>query len=239
MLKKSSEEVLPERSQRTSALTRRNLLIGSILLGASGIAYARQPEVAAKPVKTKEFQALVPKQFGEWQSVTSSDVVLPPPDTLRDRLYDNLVTRTYVSDQATPVMLLLAYNNAQDGVLQVHRPEVCYPVGGFALSETQDVPITNNGSVIPANFFTAVGPDRVEQVAYFTRLGSAYPRSWAEQRLAVMKANLDGDIPDGMLMRVSLLGKDSSAALRQLERFASQFISASPPRLRKLLVVNA
>lgn len=223
----------------TPRLSRRNLLIGGILLSASGVAFARQPEVAAKPVENKLFQSLVPKQFGEWRTIESSDVVLPPPDALRDRLYDNLVTRAYSAPGKTPIMLLLAYNNAQDGVLQVHRPEVCYPVGGFELSETRSFGIGSPGNEIPANFFTATGPDRVEQVGYFTRLGSAYPRTWAEQRLAVIRANLAGDIPDGMMMRVSLLGRDASSALVELENFANRFIAASPPRLRTLLLADA
>ena len=231
-----SPENLPKQESRSPSLNRRNLIIGGILLSASGIAFARQPEVAAAPVESKAFQSLVPKQFGKWQSAEASDVILPPPDALRDRLYDNLVTRAYTAPGQTPVMLLLAYNNAQDGVLQVHRPEVCYPVGGFKLSETREIPLAAGGDTIPANFFTAVGPDRVEQVAYYTRLGTAYPRTWAEQRLAVMRANLAGDIPDGMLMRVSLLGQNAASAQAELEEFASSFIAAAPPRLRKLLV---
>lgn len=234
-----SPDNLPKQEPGSPALSRRNLLIGGILLSASGIAFARQPEIAAAPVKSKAFQALVPKQFGKWRSAESSDVILPPPDALRDRLYDNLVTRAYTAPGQSPVMLLLAYNNAQDGVLQVHRPEVCYPVGGFKLSETRNIPLTDGRYTIPANFFTAVGPDRVEQVAYYTRLGSAYPRTWAEQRLAVVRANLAGDIPDGMLMRVSLLGQNAALAQAELEEFATSFIAAAPPQLRKLLVAHA
>jgi EpsI family protein len=234
-----SPENLPKQESRSPGLNRRNLIIGGILLSAAGIAYARQPVVAAEPVKSKAFQALVPKQFGKWQSAESGDVILPPPDALRDRLYDNLVTRAYAAPGQEPVMLLLAYNNAQDGVLQVHRPEVCYPVGGFQLSETRDIPFTDGRHTIAANFFTATGPDRVEQVAYYTRLGSAYPRTWAEQRLAVVRANLAGDIPDGMLMRVSLLGRNADTAKAELQEFASSFLAAAPPHLRKLLVAQA
>lgn len=229
----------PLRKNSGPSLSRRNLLIGGILLGASGVAFARQPVIAAPRVDKKLFQSLVPTTFGPWRAVDASDVILPPPDALRDRLYDNLVTRTYVAPGQAPIMLLLAYNNVQDGMLQVHRPEVCYPVGGFALSETRHVTFGDSTTEIPANFFTAVGPDRVEQVAYFTRLGSAYPRSWAEQRLAVIRANLAGDIPDGMMMRVSMLEPNASAALPALEDFANRFIAASPPRLRRLLVAEA
>ncbi|RYG75196.1 MAG: EpsI family protein, partial [Alphaproteobacteria bacterium] len=129
-----------------------------------------------------------------------------------------------------------AYNNAQDGVLQVHRPEVCYPVGGFELSATQEIMLNASGQVVPANMFTATAPGRVEQVAYFTRLGSAYPRKWIEQRVAVMRANLAGDIPDGMMMRVSTLGIDQREARPLLAGFTTQFIESSNPRMQRLLL---
>lgn len=217
-------------------LSRRNLLIGGVLAGASAIAIARQPVIASPKVPAKTFEAWVPSQFDEWKVVSRSGVILPPPDAMSDRLYDNLVTRVFVAPDLPPVMLLLAYNNAQDGVLQVHRPEVCYPVGGFELSETRPMAMQAAGRPIAANIFTATGPDRVEQVAYFTRLGDSFPTSWIEQRLAVMRANVAGDIPDGMLMRVSALGIDQSSARTLLGNFVRQFIDNSNQKLQTLLL---
>ena len=72
--------------------------------------------------------------------------------------------------------------------------------------------------------------------AYFTRLGAAYPRKWSEQRLAVMRANLAGDIPDGMMMRVSALGIDQDEAQALLGDFSRQFIESANPRLQRLLL---
>lgn len=219
-----------------SFITRRNVLIGGVLAAASGVAYARQPQIYAKRIEEETFKDWVPTEVDGWRIASESGVVLPPPDSLSDRLYDNLATGVYTKRGETPVMMLLAYNNSQDGVLQVHRPEVCYPVGGFALSPTMEVPLHAGGRTIPSNFFTAKSQDRTEQVAYFTRLGSAFPRSWFEQRMAVIEANLQGKIPDGMLMRVSVLSNDRDAAFEKLERFAASFIEASPAPLRQRLI---
>ena len=230
---------IPIREERAAApvtFSRRAFVIGGALAASAGVAYARQPEVAAKPIETEAFEDWVPKSFGEWRAETSSGVVLPPPDTLRDRLYDNLVTRVYVAPDRSPMMVLMAYNNAQDGVLQVHRPEVCYPVGGYQLTETAGVSLQVGDTSIPSNFFTASAPNRVEHVLYYTRLGPAYPRSWAQQRLAVMRENLAGRIPDGILTRFSMLGTDQERALEQLQQFAAKFLLASPAPLKKLLI---
>lgn len=214
----------------------RRAVIGGIMALGSGIAYARQPQVSKPLLKKEAFEDLVPGPFGEWQVLSDGGVVLPPPDSLRDRLYDNLVTKVYAAPDLPPVMTLLAYNNEQDGVLQVHRPEVCYPVGGFRLSATERIDIPLDKGSVPANIFTAEAPGRIEQVMYFTRLGTAFPRTWLEQRMAVIHANLAGEIPDGIMMRVSVIGIDQERAKPILEQFTRAFISASPSRLQKLLV---
>ena len=224
---------------RPLLLSRRHALIGGVLACASGFAFLRQPAVANPVIKESQFEGWVPEQFGQWKTISQSGEVLPPPDTLSDRLYDNLITQVYAAPGLPAVMLLLAYNNAQDGVLQVHRPEVCYPVGGFELSATREMDIQVGSKIIPANFFTATSPNRIEQVAYFTRLGRAYPRSWAEQRVAVMQANLEGDIPDGIMMRVSVLSADAGRAEDQLQDFSRAFITAAPAPLRRVLLGTA
>ena len=132
--------------------------------------------------------------------------------------------------------MLMVYNNRQDGMLQVHRPEVCYPVGGYMLSPTLPIVVGAPELAIPANFFTATGPDRIEQVLYFTRLGSAYPRSWAEQRIAVIEENIAGRIPDGIMLRVSVLNPRANAALDTLQSFVRDFLNTVPSKLQRLLV---
>lgn len=214
---------------------RRRAVIGGILACASGLAYARQPQVAMPVLKNEAFEALVPGPFAGWKVLSQGGVVLPPPDALRDRLYDNLVTRAYERLGSQPVMLLIAYNNEQNGVLQVHRPEVCYPVGGYQLSETIKTEMLIGGANIPANIFTAQSVSRTEQVIYFTRVGNSFPRSWSEQRFSVVKANLAGDIPDGLMMRVSILGITQKQAKPILADFMREFFRASPRQLQKLL----
>lgn len=227
-----ADKVRPGPFQR---LSRRHFIIGGAMVATSAVAYARQPEVYMPVVDSEAFERWVPKKFGQWSLVGSSGVVLPPPDALSDRLYDSLVTRVYASGDSY-VMMLIAYNNRQDGMLQVHRPEVCYPVGGYVLTETQPIPVRVLGRQVPSNVFTATGPDRTEQVVYFTRLGDAYPRSWAEQRLAVMEENLAGRIPDGIMLRASMLSNRREESVATLRRFIGEFAEAAVPPLQKLLV---
>jgi len=219
------------------ALSRRKMLLGLGMVAASGTAFARMPTPNNPPIPKDQFESLIPNVIGPWRFVTESGVVLPPQDALSDRLYDNLVTRVYSDGTSRPVMFLIAYNNRQDGVLQIHRPEICYPAGGYELTPTQDVrmPLAGNG-YLPAKAFLASGRDRDETVLYWTRLGNAFPRRWSEQRLAVIEANLKGIVPDGLLVRASTLGSDMPGELKVLESFMAELIGAAPPALRKVLL---
>ena len=221
---------------RKLVISRRHFVVGAILAGASAGTYAAQPKVRHTPIDKQKFASWVPEKIGPWTVVSASGVVLPPPDALSARLYDNLVTRVYAGPDEPPVMLCIAYNYKQDGVLQLHRPEVCYPAGGYQLSPT--VPVTlalGPGREIDANAFAATSTERVEQVLYWTRVDNAFPRSWLDQRIVVMKANLRGAIPDGALVRVSIADGDQSRSLETLRRCLATFLEGAPLPLQRVL----
>ena len=220
----------------TASLSRRNVLTGLALMGAASVAYARQPQAGPKHLGKGGLDALIPKQLGDWQFETTSGLVLPPPDATADRLYDEVLTRVYSRPDGAAVMFLVAYSSVQDGLLQLHRPEVCYPTSGYQLSETRIQPVAfANGERVPARMFTAASPTRVEHVLYWTRLGQALPTSWSEQRLAVVRANLKGLIPDGVLVRMSNVENDGKKAFGILEQFASDLAGSVTPNARQIL----
>lgn len=218
---------------------RRELILGGAMALTSGLAFARTPKPYVAPLKMAAFEAAVPKAVGPWRQVESGSVVLPPPDALSERLYDNLLTRVYLDPDGRAVMLVMAYKNVQDGIVQVHRPEVCYPAAGFVLESERHQSLRVAGNVVPTKAFAARRPDRVEQVLYFTRLGRHFPLSWSEQRWAVLDANLAGQIPDGLLARVSIIQNDQSSAIALLSGFVETLSAQAGPTLRAILTGSA
>lgn len=224
-------------STRTVKFSRRDFVVGATLASASAVGYAAQPKIVNSRVPNRIFDSWIPERVGQWSVQRTSGVVLPPPDALSDRLYDNLATRVYSGPNSAEVMMLIAYNFKQDGVLQLHRPEFCYPAGGYQLSSTVPVTLALGGTrEIPASAFTAVNATRTEQVLYFTRLGASFPRRWIDQRLSVLWANLHGEIPDGAMMRVSLLDTDQQRALEVLRGFLVAFFEGTPAGLHHMLI---
>lgn len=221
----------------TDSLSRRNVVAGGLMLAAAGVAYARTPRSVLPPIKKGAIDASLPKAVEGWRFESSSGLVLPPPDSLSDRLYDEIATRVYVGNDLPPVMLLVAYSNVQDGMLQVHRPETCYPVGGYELSASRIVDLNVGADrPVPCRFFTASGMSRTEQVLYWTRIGDEIPGRWVDQRLAVVRANLRGEVPDGILVRLSVIGPDAANAIPLLQNFTSSLIRQLPVATRRLFL---
>jgi len=203
----------------TQVTTRREALIGAACSVAAGTAWVRQPRHHVSYLGSHTVTDLIPLQFAGWSFVSSSGLILPPEDQLRNQIYSQLLTRSYTDQNGSTVMFLIAYNPAQDGVVQIHRPEVCYPAGGFKLTQIDEhATVLGNGISVPSRYIVAETPIRREKILYWTRIGDAFPRRWAEQRWAVFEQNLRGLIPDGLLVRMSTTDQDGGAAL--LDKFS-------------------
>lgn len=222
--------------KRPTLVGRRDMLLGGLMALTSGVAYARRPKPYAPALRQKDLEAIVPKSVGVWRYLDTGAAVLPPADALRDRLYDNLITWAYGDPDGRIVMLVMAYKNVQDGIVQVHRPEVCYPAAGFTLDTERLTVLHLDGHDVPAKGFAAHGLDRTEQVLYFTRLGSRFPLSWMDQRWAVLDANLAGDIPDGLLARVSIIQNDAQSGTQLLAKFFEDLVAAGGAPFRTIMV---
>ncbi|QKS01995.1 EpsI family protein [Sphingomonas sp. CL5.1] len=211
------------------------MLLGGALLATAAAGFALMPRRVEKLLGDAKLDKLVPENFAGWRYQAASGLVLPPADQLRDKIYSQFVTRAYTRADGAAVMLLIAYSGAQDGTIQVHRPEICYPASGYKLTQIagHETPLAP-GLTIPSRYIVAEADLRREQLIYWTRVGDYFPAKWSAQRLAVIKENFSGVIPDGVLVRMSAVGADDARGL--LDSFARDLYAAVGPRLRQVLV---
>lgn len=218
-------------------LDRRKLLLGLLFCSAAALATWRQPRTSLDYLGRQKLDNLVPKTIDRWKFVAASGLVVPPQDQLSRMLYSQLLTRVYSDGQNPPVMLLIAQNGSQTGVLQVHRPETCYTASGYQISPAVQRSLKVGSSVVPVSSLDATAQGLTEHILYWTRVGNRVPASWRDQKIAVAEQNLHGIIPDAILVRVSTVSNDAAAARATLEAFAAALVASVPPARRSVFIV--
>ena len=217
-------------------MDRRKLLLGLLFCSAAGVAVWRTPRKHIDLLGRQKLDDLVPKNIASWKFVAASGLVIPPEDQLSRLLYSQLLTRVYSDGVNPPVMLLIAQSGSQTGVLQVHRPETCYTAGGFTITRLAPHRIPLGHAVLQANLMDATAEGTTEHVLYWTRVGDRVPASWREQKIAVAEQNLRGLVPDAILVRISTVTNDPSAASATLDAFARALIGSIPPQRRSVFI---
>jgi len=216
---------------------RRKFLVGLLFSSAAGIAFLRRPRISLDRLGNEKLDALIPTTIGRWNYVTASGLVVPPDDPLEKLIYAQVMTRVYSDGVSPPVMLLIAQNGRQSGFLQIHRPEICYTAAGYHISAITPHPIPVAGTIVPTNRMEATNRGQTEHVLYWTRVGNKIPANWRDQKLAVAEQNLDGVLPDAILVRVSTVDNDPAAALTNIDQFVSAMMESIPPNRRSVLIV--
>lgn len=215
---------------------RRKFLLGLLFCSAAGLAAWRQPHMKLDYLGTRKLDDIVPKTIGQWNFVAASGLVIPPEDDLEKALYSNLLTRVYSDGQSPPIMLLVAQNGGQTGFLQIHRPEFCYTAGGYHISAVTPHPISLGSRVLTASRMDATAGGPTEHVIYWTRIGNTVPTSWAQQKIVVAKQNLEGIVPDAILIRVSTVNEDAGAAMAAIDQFIRDMLKSIPPSKRAIFL---
>jgi EpsI family protein len=174
-------------------------------------------------------EAVVPTSFGSWRLDPNVVPLMPSPDqvALLGEIYDETLARTYVNDRGDRVMLSLAYGRNQSRRFQIHKPEVCYVGQGFRLTEMRFGTLQARGHTVPVMELVAVQGPRVEPITYWIRVGDELGRGWVEQNKIRAKYALRGQIPDGLLFRMSSISRGNTTKDFELQRrFVAELLVA-------------
>jgi len=180
----------------------------------------------------------VPKKFGSWAEldVGVKHMVNPNQQEMLDAIYSEILERVYIDDQGNRVMLSIAYGKDQSDQLAFHYPEVCYPAQGFKVLQISKK-IHNFGAYnIPGKEMLAKYQNRNEPVTYWTMVGNEPFTSSLEKKIIQIRYGFEGMIPDGMLIRISSIDKDTHRAYEIHQNFAEQMILSIDPGLRSRFV---
>ena len=219
-------------------VTRRDLFIGGSMLAAAASAAALTPRERLVLLGDKKIDAIVPTRIGNWTHVPSTAFVLPKtPGSLADRLYSQTVSRLYQSPSQVPVMLVIAYGNLQSDLLQLHRPEACYTSVGVTISRSAVANVAlGPKAALRVRELVASSDSRIEPIVYWTRIGDDLPTDGSEQRWSKLRQQMNGLIPDGVLVRVSTVGEPTAEVFAGLREFCAEMVRAVASGNRAALV---
>jgi EpsI family protein len=205
------------------------MLVGMAGLAAAGLAWRLTPRGIIDRTNGAKLADIVPEQFAGWSSSPSDSLIQPKTEgKLADQLYSDTLTRIYAHERTgEEVMVLMAYGNTQSDLLQLHRPETCYPAFGYDIRHSAVAQVAYRGGSVPVRELIAVGPARTESILYWTRVGDSLPVNSREQRIDKLRTAMAGYIPDGLLARFSVLG-DEGDSFTKLSDFVGGLLNAVP-----------
>jgi EpsI family protein len=127
-------------------------------------------------------------------------------------------------------MLSLAYDEVQQGIRQLHRPESCYSSQGFAIKSLSPDRLQVDGRSLDVFRMTAAIGNRNEQVTYWIRMGDRVIEGPPyELNLTRMVMGLKGMVADGLLFRVSEIAPEAQDSNPIQDRFIMDLLRAVTP----------
>jgi EpsI family protein len=217
---------------------RRAVLGGLALLLTAGMGAAATPRRRlAEELPPLDLEANIPTQFGNWSLDHTIVPVLPAPDVQDklEKLYNKVLSRTYVNAQGQRIMFVIAYGADQaDRMSLAHLPEACYSTQGFEVWPSVPVSVPVNGRPFSLVHLRTRKGARTEPVTYWTTVGDEVLVDEVTRRWVRAKYSLKGIIPDGMLVRVSSIDDHEAEAFQLQVSFVNALYAGltAPTRAR-------
>ena len=218
-------------------------VIGLLIITASVAGNFLKPTAKlADSRPAMNLEKTIPEQFGQWHKdlVDIEQIISPERKELISKIYNQTLTRSYLDNHGTRIMLSIAYGGDQSSKdMQVHRPEGCYSSQGFKVNKEFLDTLTTNFGTLPVKRMTAVQGSRNEPITYWITVGDrAVDLKGMHQRLAQLRYGLTGKVPDGMLVRVSSISRDDKVAYQMQDDFVREMLSVMSKEDRTRIAGN-
>ena len=212
-------------------------MLGVLMIVSAALTMALTPTKKIADLQDRfDLEVMIPAKFGNWRIDDSIIPLQVDADTQAklDKIYNQTLSRTYVNSYGERIMLSIAYGGDQSDNLAVHKPEVCYYAQGFEIMKTfVDELLTQYGK-LPIKRLLAIKGYRNEPITYWITVGNKAVLPGMEEKLQQLRYGLTGNVPDGMLVRVSSIDSDKDKAYQLQTIFIQDLLSSvnSSERIR-------
>lgn len=204
--------------------TQIHALVALLIMGTSAVLASTMTPRSMYAVIHGELNlsSAIPNQFNDWtpERSATTNVVNPQQTDTLNRIYNQILTRTYTNTSGYRIMLSIAYGKDQRADMAAHYPEVCYPAQGFTVTSISERNI-NIGykSLRVKNLDTNLQERRREAVTYWMTIGDQTTLTALDRRIKELRYGLTGIIPDGLIFRISSISDNPNAAFLVQEKF--------------------
>jgi len=208
-----------------------------MLLAMSSAIFLKPTKKIADLLEQFGLETLVPKQFGQWREDNSFAMLQVSHDkqALLNQIYSQNLARTYFDDKGNRIMLSIAYGGDQGDAMRVHNPEACYFDQGYQVRNITTNNLDTGYGQLSTKRLTATKGSRVESVTYWIKVGDTVTVQGLKWKLVQMKYGLSGQIPDGLVFRVSSIG-DELGGYKLQEKFVRDLLAVLSPENRVHLI---
>ena len=221
------------------SLTIKKWLLLALMLLSAGLGASLRPTIfIADELPAVDLKTMIPSTFGDWQEQpeTMTQIVDPQQRETLERIYSQTLSRTYANAQGYRIMLSIAYGKNQNKSLELHSPEVCYPAQGFMLTNRNKAELQILGKPLQSTRLETHLGQRFEPVTFWTAIGDTVTSGLMQKRLLEFRYAITGRIPDGFLVRVSSIDRETEQAYAMQTSFANEMIAAIAPEHRQRFV---
>lgn len=216
-----------------------SIILGILMVSSGVLTMALTPTQRIADQQEKiDLEIMIPAKFGDWQidkSIVPLQIDAETQDKL-DKIYNQTLARTYVNSQNERIMLSVAYGGDQSDNLAVHKPEVCYYVQGFEIMKILSDELATQYGKLPIKRLLAVKGNRNEPITYWVTVGDKAVLPGFDQKLQQLRYGLTGNVPDGMLVRISSIDNDNNKAYQLQTIFIQDLLLAVNAKERIRLI---
>jgi EpsI family protein len=216
-----------------------NLIMCVLMIATAVTTVLATPDTPAPVLQsTIRLADMFPEKIGDWKIDPYIVPLQVSPEMQKqlNELYNQTLARTYVNDAGEHVMLSVAYGGDQHGNLALHKPENCYGTQGFIISGLEKADFVSGDANFPVTRLVAVQGNRNEAITYWSTVGDKVIRNGIEQKLQKLRYAMTGKIPDGILVRVSAIDRDTDNSYRIQNAFIKLMLASMKAQDRDRIV---
>lgn len=214
-----------------------SLLVSVLMAGAALAANAYRPTQRLADFKPKiQLDKQIPKSFGDWTEDLQQIPILPNPQVQAklDNIYSSTLARTYKTAAGQRVMLSIAYGSDQGSeATSVHRPEFCYRSQGFKVSNLGVATAAIGTRNLNVQRLVGVLGQRHEPITYWITLDETATLPGFSRKYEQLRFGLQGQIPDGLLFRVSSINSSEAESFKLQDQFLNDLAASMEPSILK------